>query len=382
MSMDKIAKMDLDVTAYYRDIKKMNVEFYNQDINTSKLEFRILRNNAPMPLSEINNNSQIILVTQNGAKKVDNLEFEDEMNGILSYTLPNDVLAHTGKVVGEIFINRKGADDTVVVRSFEFSIKDAVINTISADTKLSYIRKFDDLEEIILERVSSIEEAAKNMDDYISKVKQAEHDALNNISIGKDEVELIIQNGKNDITALLTNDTFLKVDDFEDYKLNIETQLSAFNDSLEEKTKNKTDNGTLNQAITDLRNELKIYTDSKKDVKVVPLTLINGSTLFSGGTDNADNVTLTYFSIGNGYFYCQLNGWVTSPTTGTIANLPTNLQISTPWNRGYDVPQGTLAIEKWARIYIGKTNEIKLIKSSDATLSYSLDPIAFIAKGV
>lgn len=382
MSMDKIAKMDLDVTAYYRDVKRMNVEFYNQDINTSKLEFIISRNNTPMPLSEINTNSQIVLVTQNGTKKVDNLTFEDEMNGVLSYTLPNDVLAHTGKIFGEIFINRKGTDDTVVVRSFEFSIKDALINTISADTKLSYIRKFDDLEKIITQRVSAIEEATKNMDDYISKLKQAERDALNNIEINRDEIELIIQNAKNDINALLTNDTLLKVTEFENYKSNIEIQLSSFNDTLEEKTKNKTDNETLNQEITNLRNELKTYTDSKKDAKVVPLTLINGSTLFSGGTDNLENVTLTYFSIGNGYFYCQLNGWVNSLTTGVFANLPSNLQITSTWNRGFDVPQSSALIDKLARVYINKNNTISLVGIKDISLPFSLDPITFIAKEV
>lgn len=382
MSMDKIANVDLDVTAYYRDIKRMNVEFYNQDINTSKLRFFITRNNAPMPLSEINTNSQIILVTSNGSKKVDNLHFEDEMNGILSYTLPNDVLAHTGRVVGEVFVNRKGTDDTVVVRSFEFSIKDALINTISGDTKLSYIRKFDDLEAVILERITSVEQAFKNLEDYISKVKQAEKEALNAINANKEEVQLIIQNGKNQITELLTSDVFLKVSEFENYKLNIENQMIAFNDGLEDKTKNKVDQNTFNQTISNLKNEMKDYTDSKEEMKIVPLALINGSTLFSGGADNVDNITLTYFSIGNGYYYCQLNGWVNANSIGDFTVLPSNLQIATTWNRGFDVPQSSTLLDKYARVYINKTNAVSLIAIKDISSPFSLDSISFIAKEV
>ena len=51
MPMNKVAKTELDVNAYYKSIKKMNVEFYNQDTGTAKFEFQITRNNAPMPLS-------------------------------------------------------------------------------------------------------------------------------------------------------------------------------------------------------------------------------------------------------------------------------------------------------------------------------------------
>ncbi|PTI79191.1 hypothetical protein BU098_14300, partial [Staphylococcus xylosus] len=239
MAMNKIATTRLDITAHYQDIKKLDVEFYNQDIGTSKLVFQIKRNNQPMLLSEINVDSQIILVTSDGSKKVDNLTFENEMKGIVSYTLPTDVLAHVGEVTGEIFINRKGSDDTVVVRTFKFSIKDALINTISGDTKLSYIRKFDDLESLIKQRVLSIQESIKNLEDYVTKVNDAKEDALQAIGVDKDNVQLIIENGKNEIEALLDNDTFLKVEDFKDYKKNIDDQFISFKDDLESKTSDK-----------------------------------------------------------------------------------------------------------------------------------------------
>lgn len=381
MPMNKIAKTSLDINAYYKDIKKLNVEFYNQDTGTAKIQFQITRDNAPMLLSDINTDSYIVIVTSNGLRKVDNLVFEDELNGIVSYTLPNDVLTHVGKTLGEVFITRKGSEDTVVVRTFEFNIKDALINTISGDTKLSYIRKFEDLLTFINNRAAQMEESLANLDDYISRVKEASDNALNSIGIKKDEVIVAIENEKNEIIALLTDDALLKVSDFETYKQNIETQMATFNNTVEEKTKNKITHDEVADDINSLKNELIDYTDSQKDATVIPLTLINGTMLTSGGVDSSDNITLTYFSIGNGYYLCQLNGWVLSTQIGDITKIPGNLTIVTNWNDGFEVPQRS-SLDKTGRVYVRNDNTVGLIRLDDFTLPFSLDPITFIAKEV
>ena len=378
MPMNKIAKTSLDINAYYKEIQKLNVEFYNQDTGTAKIQFQITRDNAPMLLSEINTDSYIVIATSNGLRKVDNLVFEDELNGIVSYTLPNDVLTHVGKTLGEVFITRKGSDDTVVVRTFEFNIKDALINTISGDTKLSYIRKFEDLLTFINNRASQMEESLANLDDYVSRVQEASDNALSSIGIKKDEVIVAIENEKSEIIALLTDDALLKVSDFNTYKQNIDSQMSAFNDTVEEKTKNKITYDEVSADINALKNELIDYTDNQKDAVVVPLTLFNGARLASGGVDDIENITLTYFSIGNGYYFCQLSGWLYSEI-GNFSMLPENLQVTTTWNRGFDVPQRTtLGIS--ARVYINKTNMISVMRNENSDIPFSLDPITFIAK--
>ena len=378
MPMNKIAKTSLDINAYYKEIQKLNVEFYNQDTGTAKIQFQITRDNAPMLLSEINTDSYIVIATSNGLRKVDNLVFEDELNGIVSYTLPNDVLTHVGKTLGEVFITRKGSDDTVVVRTFEFNIKDALINTISGDTKLSYIRKFEDLLTFINNRASQMEESLANLDDYVSRVQEASDNALSSIGIKKDEVIVAIENEKNEIIALLTDDALLKVSDFNTYKQNIDSQMSAFNDTVEEKTKNKITYDEVSADINALKNELIDYTDSQKDAVVVPLTLFNGARLASGGVDDIENITLTYFSIGNGYYFCQLSGWLYSEI-GNFSMLPENLQVTTTWNRGFDVPQRT-TLDISARVYINKTNMISVMRNENSNIPFSLDPITFIAK--
>ena len=380
MPMNKVAKTELDVNAYYKSIKKMNVEFYNQDTGTAKFEFQITRNNAPMPLSEINVDSYIAIVTSNGEKKIDNLVFEDELNGIVSYTLPDDVLTHVGKTLGEVYISQKGTGDTVVVRTFEFNIKDALINTISSDTKLSYIRRFDDLLKVVNFRVVAMEEALANLEDYVTKVNNATSDGIARIGVKENQVLLAIQNEKNEIIELITNNAYLKVSDFETYKQNIDDQMSTFNNTVEEKTKNKITYDEVAEDINTLKNELIDYTDNQKDAVVVPLTLFNGARLASGGVDDGENITLTYFSIGNGYYFCQLSGWLYSEI-GDFSMLPENLQVTTTWNRGFDVPQRT-TLDRSARVYINKTNMISVVRNENSDIPFSLDPITFIAKEV
>lgn len=382
MPMNKVAKTELDVNAYYKSIKKMNVEFYNQDTGTAKFEFQITRNNAPMPLSEINVDSYIAIVTSNGEKKIDNLVFEDELNGIVSYTLPDDVLTHVGKTLAEVYISQKGTGDTVVVRTFEFSIKDAVINTISGDTKLSYIRRFDDLLKVVNFRVVAMEEALANLEDYVTKVNNATSDGIARIGVKENRVLLAIQSEKNEIIELITNNAYIKVSDFETYKQNIEAQMTTFNDTVEEKTKNKITYDESNQNLNALKNELIEYSDSQKDAKVVPLTLINGATCTSGGVDSESNVTLSYFSIGNGYYFCQLNGWVLTTVTGEFTVLPSNLKIATNWNRGYQVPHRTSLDGFDALVYINHTGKVSTIRQNSFNAPFSLDPISFIAKEV
>lgn len=381
MPMNKIAKTSLDINAYYKEIKKLNVEFYNQDTGTAKIQFQITRDNAPMLLSEINTDSYIVIVTSNGLRKVDNLVFEDELNGIVSYTLPNDVLTHVGKTLGEVFITRKGSEDTVVVRTFEFNIKDALINTIAGDTKLSYIRKFEDLLTFINNRATQMEESLANLDDYVSRVQEASDNALSSIGIKKDEAIVAIENEKNEIIALLTDDALLKVSDFNTYKQNIDDQMSVFNNTVEEKTKNKITYDEVTNDINTLKNELIDYTDSQKDATVIPLTLINGTMLTSSGVDSNDNITLTYFSIGNGYYFCQLNGWVLSSQVGDITKIPGNLKIVTKWNEGFEVPQRS-SLNYTGRVYVKNNNTVGLIRLDDFTSPFSLDPITFIAKEV
>lgn len=184
MSISKVKQIRLETTAQYQPISDLNVRFFNQDINTSVLDFIVTRNDNPIPLG-IDNIEATIVLASNKFKISDEVKIKDGLNGILTYTLPNEILERHGKVTGQIYIGIKGKEDTVVQRLFSFDIEDSLINSFDAETKLVYIRKFDQLEEQISQRVESIEQAIEHSEDYVTKVIEEKDIALSQIDASR-----------------------------------------------------------------------------------------------------------------------------------------------------------------------------------------------------
>lgn len=205
MSISKVKQIRLETTAQYQPISDLNVRFFNQDINTSVLDFIVTRNNDPISLG-IDNIEATIVLTSNKFKISDEVQIKDGMNGILTYTLPDDILERHGKVTGQIYIGIKGKEDTVVQRLFSFNIEDSLVNSFDAETKLVYIRKFDQLEEQISQRVESIEQAIAHSEDYVTKVIQEKDIALSQIDASKisvlEEMTTLFDTEKSNLQAI------------------------------------------------------------------------------------------------------------------------------------------------------------------------------------
>lgn len=205
MSISKVKQIRLETTAEYQPISDLNVRFFNQDINTSVLDFIITRNNDPIPLG-VDNIEATIVLSSNKFKISDEVKIKDGLNGILTYTLPDDILERPGKVTGQIYIGIKGKEDTVVQRLFSFDIEDSLINSFDAETKLVYIRKFDQLEEQISQRVESIEQAIAHSEDYVTKVIEEKDIALSQIDERKlsvlEEITTLINTEKTNLQAI------------------------------------------------------------------------------------------------------------------------------------------------------------------------------------
>ena len=205
MSISKVKQIRLETTAQYQPISDLNVRFFNQDINTSVLDFIVTRNNDIIPLG-IDNIEATIILTSDKFKIADEVQIKDGMNGILTYTLPDDILERPGKVTGQIYIGIKGKEDTVVQRLFSFDIDDSLINSFDAETKLVYIRKFDQLEEQISQRVESIEQAIAHSEDYVTKVIEEKDIALSQIDASKisvlEEMTTLFDTEKSNLQAI------------------------------------------------------------------------------------------------------------------------------------------------------------------------------------
>ena len=182
----------------------LDVLFYNLDINTATLDFEITKNGYPLLLSENHVNAYVVFMSKNDNSilKVQDLEIIDELNGILRATVPTDFLKavsvpnSTAIALGQVYISVNGKDDTVVMSEFDFKVKDALINQISSDIKVSYIRMFDDLKEELYKKVNSVEEYMNTLD----KIQGPKGEDGKSIRIVK------VESDSSDNTVLYFND--------------------------------------------------------------------------------------------------------------------------------------------------------------------------------
>ena len=181
MAIDKQANIKLENNAYYQELTKTNIDFYNRDFNTSVLNFIMTRNDKPILLGQDNVDTSITLKLEDGSLIRDVLTIKDSINGILSYTLSNEMLQHTGKVTGQVEVAVKGKEDTVVQRLFSFNISESLIESIDAETKLTYIKKFADLERDILERYERMETSFAEGEELAQAVVDASTKGLSDI---------------------------------------------------------------------------------------------------------------------------------------------------------------------------------------------------------
>lgn len=209
MAMTKIGKLKLETSAYYQQKQSTNIRFYNMDINTSILRFIVTRNNNVLPLGKNNTDIMVYLKAQDGSWLIDEVSVSDELNGICEYQIPNEFLNHTGKVEGQVYISVDKKEDTVTEVDFTFTVEDALINQIPAVDKIAYIRKYTELENRLKEKVQNIEDAYKNIDDYITKVQQASETGVMQINDSKTIAITEIQNEKDNSITLIneTSDT-------------------------------------------------------------------------------------------------------------------------------------------------------------------------------
>ena len=143
----KKAKLTVIDEPRLKPITDENVAFYNMDINTV-LTFQVRKEDYPLEISDVNTGVYAYFVSDNGSStgRVE-VEYIDPMQGIIRLTLDNEFLksATDTYVTGQIYIKAVGRKDTVVLNEFRFYVKDALINQIDADIKISYIREIDDL---------------------------------------------------------------------------------------------------------------------------------------------------------------------------------------------------------------------------------------------
>ena len=188
MSMDKIANVNLETSANYQNLSKLNVQFWNQDKETAVLQFQITRNDFPLSLSK--ENVEVFIKLESGANYiVDSTEvtdggFEiiDELNGIVSYTIPTEFMTVAQSVTGQVYVATKDREEVVVQRKISFEVTEDLLSTIPASEKLKEIKLFAQLRDEVSDTMAKLNEDFANMQDYVTMVNQAATDGVNQLN--------------------------------------------------------------------------------------------------------------------------------------------------------------------------------------------------------
>ncbi|SUM82687.1 BppU family phage baseplate upper protein [Staphylococcus saprophyticus] len=213
--IDKKALFKFKSEPYLKPISDLGVGFYNLDENTAILRFQLSNEKGPLLVHENNLTAYAYFESSNGsASDVIELEIEDSFNGIVTITLDKEFLqaSTSSKVKGQVYIGVNNVDgnpeynEVAVFREFTFQVADALINKISAFTKIEYIRMFDQLKMRIEQKVKDIEEAIANGADYVAEMKSVLQEGIETLNAivddGKKDIQQYISQAKADLTKV------------------------------------------------------------------------------------------------------------------------------------------------------------------------------------
>jgi len=280
MELEKVGKLDLNEEPYLQPISNRGIGFYNLDKNTAKFQFVVQKDNKPLLISDKNVKGYAFFKAANGTEEkrpstsgVLDVELIDPMKGLIGITVPQWFLKNVvdSEVLGEIYlslndVNNVGKDDTVVLGTFKFTVRDSLINQIESDIKVSYIRMFDELRSELEKKVQQlkqdigdtqtlIETIRQTAEDYLVKINKAQADAIvsitdalmsSNQSIGLEREEALRQiDAKRDAIKTdydLASDTFKKTYD---------SNMDAFNSNVNQA------NATIDEKVNSFNETLK-----------------------------------------------------------------------------------------------------------------------------
>lgn len=345
----KVARIQLYDEPYDKAVPDTGIVFYNLDINTAVIEMEIIRKNYPLQISDENVDTYVYLqgVDQNGNDYGTELDVEyiDPFGGLLSVTIPSDYLkaVNGSTVLAQLYItlhknnrvpNTKA--DTVVLNEFKFTVKDALINSISGVTKIEKIREFDKMRDEIRKRMTDIETAMKNGSDYVIRMENTLTDGLRQINdlvtkAKKDindtvaSAQTSLNTTKDNVIKNINDTTTKNIADSNKAKQDVLDAIS--NTKLINKDTFDSNNKDIAKAMTDLDtsnlNSAKAYIDSKQWQKY-KLTTDDGMLSVQSNFD-----LNTIYKSGSYYFTSCTNAPNGYTGSGTIV---TNFYSGTPTN--------------------------------------------------
>lgn len=270
IDIKKNGKINLKDTPYYEPIDNTNVSFSNMDIGTAMITFQIKKNGLPLQVSKKNVWVYAYLESKNGTRsEVTELDVIDPFEGKVALQLDKEFLvgATNSTVEGQLYITlhkfndvSEDFSDTVALQKFTFTVKDALINTISGVTKTEYIRTFDQLKTEVKDKIEEMQENIGNIETLVERVNTAAQDAINKVNNTKDamikdmqsqydetEADLTelressiqklnlaatnyindIKNAKDEVVQMIDDEHLITTQKFEEYKSDLDEEIQT-----------------------------------------------------------------------------------------------------------------------------------------------------------
>lgn len=178
MSMNKIANLQLETTAQYQSLSKLDVQFWNQDQSTAILQFQITRNDYPLALSEENVKVFIALESGDSFLVDDNFNYLDQLNGVVSYTIPDDFMKIATQVTGQVYVTTLDEEEVVVQRQFSFTVANDLIANLPAEDKIREIKYFSDMRTEVAQMMAKLNSDFEHMNDYVTQVQDTTKEGI------------------------------------------------------------------------------------------------------------------------------------------------------------------------------------------------------------
>lgn len=278
-NLDKSSIINMENTARYQPRSKLNVSFSTADRDSAVFVFNVTKGNKPLLLSTENVTGHIALKHNDGSFVKDTLHFtEPNINGRFEYYIPNEMLKREGTVTMQVFISEKGNSNvTVAERIVTFDIEKSIVSQISAETKLQYIVEYDELQAIIANRITDIEDKMANAEDYVSQLEQAREKGLTDIEVAKTDSVKALNDLADKRLEEINNKASEYSSKFDDDKQYMDDKHQAFKESVlnsgvvtqgesKEWQKYKLTNDDGNYPLIDLQNKTENYYDLKTGV--------------------------------------------------------------------------------------------------------------------
>lgn len=281
MSLNKIAKFKAKNEPYLKPISDLGIGFYNLDENTATLQFQIYNDYGPLLISDENVDVHGYFESTNkSVSSVLDLHVTDGMNGIVQITLDREFLqaSTSTKVTGQLYIGLKNIDNkpeynqTAVFGEFNFEVADALINKVSAFTKVEYIRMFDKLRDEIKTRTKEMEDDIGNIKTLVNEVKDAVTDGKADITKIKNDSISELENIANTTNTSVQQQASQAISDIQSI---VDEYTTKLNDETEDKINQV--NEESDKVLESIKQNNVVTTEETENWQKSKLTGDNGS---------------------------------------------------------------------------------------------------------